>query len=220
MYRKVVTILSHPQLLRTKSAALPAFASWSESDQSAIQDLKDTFTVLEGYGLAAPQIGIPKRIIAINMSALGVGDGHVVMINPELELSGETQRNEEACFSVPHISAQVNRSQRCKVSYISEDGSPASLELEGFPAACLQHEVDHLDGLTYLNRVNSAWRGILLNKIRKTEKKKIAAKKAAQQEFDREHRELMGLEPKKTGHSRKRKPKPRKKRPSRSKKRK
>ena len=219
MYRKVVTILTHPQLLRRKATAFPPFEVWGDAEKSTIQDLKDTFTVLQGYGLAAPQIGLSRRAVIVNLSALGVGSDAVVMINPQLELSGELQRNEEACFSVPHVSAYVNRPLKCRVTYTSEDGAHEALELEGFPAACLQHEVDHLDGLTYLNRINSAWRSILQNKIRKKEKKKQAAQKAAREEFDREHRELMGLDQKKTGHSRKRKPKARKKRLSKSKKR-
>ena len=218
MYRKVVTILTHPQTLRKKASSFSPFGQWSDLEHQTIQDLKDTFTVLQGYGLAAPQIGISKRAVIVNLASLGVRDEVVIMVNPEIETYGEDQRNREACFSVPHISAYVNRPMCCRVKYTTESGSEDIIEPEGFPAACLQHEVDHLDGRTYLDRINSAWRGILKNKIRKIEKKRKTEEAAAKEEFEREHREIMGMSQKKTGHSKKRKPKPRKKRPSRSKK--
>ncbi len=220
MYRKVITILTHPRTLRKKAVAFPAFNDLTAEDHSHLQDLKDTFAVLQGYGLAAPQIGISKRAIIVNLSALGVGNGPALMINPTLEVFGDVQRNEEACYSVPHISAQVRRPVGCKVEYVDESGQENVLELEGFPAACLQHEVDHLDGKIYLDRVGSAWRTLLMNKVRKIEKRKKEKEKAAKEEFEREHRELMGITEKKTTHSRKRKPKKRKKRLSKSKKRK
>jgi len=182
-------------------------------------DLRDTFSVLQGYGLAAPQIGISKRAVIVNLSALGLGEGDLVMINPEIETSGDEQRNQESCFSVPYISAHVRRPLNCNIRYMTEKGEQSVIDLSGFPAACLQHEIDHLDGKVYLDRIGSAWRNILKNKIKKIDKKKKAAAQAIKEEFEREHQEIMGATIKKTGHSRKRKPKPRKKRPSRSKKR-
>ena len=206
MYRKVVTILTHPQTLRKKASSFSPFEQWSDLERQTIQDLKDTFTVLQGYGLAAPQIGISKRAVIVNLASLGVRDEVVVMINPEIHAYGDDQRNREACFSVPHISAYVNRPMHCRVKYTTESGTEDTIELEGFPAACLQHEVDHLDGRTYLDRISSAWRGILKNKSRKIEKKRKAEQAAAKEEFEREHREIMGTSQKKTGHSKKRKP--------------
>ena len=219
MYRKVRTILTHPQFLRKKSAPFSVRAEWKQQDHEDIADLKDTFSVLQGYGLAAPQIGISKRVVIISLSALGLGEGDLVMINPEMQTSGDEQRNQESCFSVPHISAYVRRPLNCSIKFTTESGEQSTLDLSGFPAACLQHEIDHLDGKVYLDRIGSAWRSILKNKIRKIEKKKRADKLAAKEEFEREHLEIMGTAKKKTGHSRKRKPKARKKRPSRSKKR-
>ena len=94
------------------------------------------------------------------------------------------------------------------------------MELEGFPAACLQHEVDHLDGTLYIDRVGRVYRGMLLKKCRKIQKRQLEAEKAAREEFERDHGEFFGDSRKaKKTHTRKRKPKPRKKRPNRSKKR-
>ncbi len=219
MYRKVRTILTHPQSLRKKSVPFAPHTEWSQQDHQDVADLKDTFSVLQGYGLAAPQIGISKRAVIVSFSALGLGEGDLVMINPQMQTFGDEQRNQESCFSVPHISAYVRRPLNCVIEYTTELGEQSVLELSGFPAACLQHEIDHLDGKVYLDRIGSAWRNILRNKIKKIEKKKKAEERAAKEEFEREHQEIMGVVKKKTGHSRKRKPKTRKKRPSRSKKR-
>lgn len=220
MYKNVVTILTNPALLRTESDPFPPRESWTEYDHKVVQDLLDTFNVLQGYGLAAPQIGYLKRAIVVDTRALGIGEHTLLMINPQQELSEDVQRNKEACFSVPHVSASVTRAQSCTVKYLDVNGEEQSITASGFPAACLQHEIDHLDGKTYLDRIGSAWRNMLKNKIRKTEKKRVAKEREAQEEFDREHAAYTGNASQKTKitHSRKRKPKARKKRPSRSKK--
>ena len=223
MRKNIITVLSHPAALRRKCSHFPPIEEFADIDKAAIQDLKDTFDVTQGYGLSLPQIGTAKRAIVVNFSALGLDElgTAVVMINPEIETLGPTSRFEESCFSVPHISAHVTRYTSAIVRYTSESGQLCKLDLTGFPAVCLQHEIDHLDGLTFLNRVGTAWRSILLKKIKKIEKRNRAEEQSVKDDFDQEHREIMGLSPKKkTGHSSKRKPKTRKKRPNRSKKRK
>lgn len=222
MYRNVITVLSGPAALRKKSVLFPDFENFSDHHRSALDDLKDTFEVLQGYGLALPQIGIAKRALIVNFSAMGL-EGHgtsTVMINPKIEVSGDAQRGEESCFSVPHISAKVSRYSSALVEYTSEFDEKCKVELHGFPAVCLQHEVDHLDGLTYLNRIPHVSRSILVKKMRKIDKRIKDHERTAKEEFEKEHREIMGLAVKtsKTGYSKKRKPKARKKRLSKSKK--
>lgn len=215
-------MLNGPATLRRRSILFPDVDEFSDVHHSALDDLKDTFEVLQGYGLALPQIGIAKRALIVNFTAMGLEgyDSSIVMINPEIEVSGDIRRGEEACFSVPHISAKVNRYDSALVKYTSELGEKHELKLHGFPAICLQHEIDHLDGLTYLNKISSAWRSILVKKIQKIEKRIKDDERTTREEFEKEHREIMGLAPKvsKTGHSKKRKPKARKKRQNKSKK--
>ena len=216
-----MTVLDHDRALRKKSTKLPPLDSWTEKDHKCIKDLQDTFSVLEGYGLAAPQIGIFKRVIIVNFQALGLeGESATeIIINPKIETYGEIQRNEEACFSVPHISARVKRPMSCRVEYTSISGKPKTIELSGFPSACLQHEIDHLDGRLYIDTVSPMWRSMLVKKVQKIEKKISATKSALKEEFEKEHRELQGeRKEKKTGYSKKRKPSPRKKRVKKSKK--
>lgn len=220
MYRKPLTVLDSRLTLRKKSSPFPPPSEMSDQDWSEIQDLQDTFNVLEGYGLALPQLGILKRGVIVNFSALGLPDmlTSEVMINPELETWGEDQRNEEACFSVPHISAFVRRPTSCRVRYTNLQGELKTIELEGFPAACLQHEIDHLDGVLYIDKAGRVYAGMLLKKCLKAEKKLQKEKEAARLEFENEHRELMGFTKTKTTSTRKRASKKRKKRPNRSKK--
>lgn len=224
MYKHLVTVLNGNRALRTRSKEFSDFGSWSDDEKKCIKDLQDTFNVLEGYGLAAPQIGVFKQAVIINFRALGVEDESLgsaeLIVNPKIETFGESQVNEEACFSVPHVSAKVKRPMSCRVEYTSGTGGSKTIELSGFPAACLQHELDHLAGKLYLDRIGSISRSMKMKKILKIESKINAEKKALKEDFEREHREIsQGVSTKKTTHSKKRKPKRRKKRVKQSKKR-
>lgn len=223
MYRKPLTIISNKSTLRKKSKDFDFFnGNLSEEDKASLHDLQDTFNVLEGYGLALPQIGIQKRAVVVNLTLLGV-EGHSnseVMVNPILETWGDDQRNMEACFSVPHVSAPVTRPKNCRVSYKDVTGKDKSIEVSGYASACLQHEIDHLDGILYIDRLGRVYSQMLVKKALKEEKKIIRAKELARLEFENEHREIDGKASKKTTHSKKRQAKARKKRPRRSKKKK
>lgn len=224
MYRKILNILDHSRELRQKSESFPQYDQWSDSEKSTLVDLSDTFNVSQGLGLAAPQIGIKKRAIIISPSRLQMDSDveSLVLINPTIEVYGETESGPEACFSVPGTLGNVTRQQSCKVSYTSIDGQKRVLEAEGFPAVCLQHEIDHLDGILYVDRMGPLSRKMLLKRLRKADARKKQAAKLAKASFDRDHNFLPddSLEKKKTTHSKKRKPKARKPRPKKSKKRK
>ena len=155
MYRKILNILDHSKELRQKSESFPRYDQWSDSEKSVLVDLSDTFNVSQGLGLAAPQIGIKKRVIIISPSRLQMDKDveSLILVNPTIEISGETESGPEACFSVPGTLGIVTRQQSCKVSYVSIDGQERVLEAEGFPAVCLQHEIDHLDGILYVDRM-------------------------------------------------------------------
>ena len=196
MFRKVVTTLDLKDQLELKkvSAPFPPYASWTDKDRQATTDLYETFDVLDGYGLAAPQIGIHKRAIVVNLEKLGIDTpiAKVVMINPALETWGPMQKNEEACFSVPHVSARVNRPTHCKVTYQDLEGNEKVVQASGYASACLQHEVDHLDGVLYIDRLPQVSASMLLKKSRKIEKKRSEARNAARVAFEREHSQIMG----------------------------
>ena len=182
-----------------------------------INDLYDSFRVLEGYGLAAPQIGIFKRAIVIGPRNLGINDEEVLlMLNPSVTLLGEEELFKEACFSVPYVDAFVKRSNKCVVTYTSDKGEKGSLELVGLPAACVQHEIDHLDGTLYIDRLSRLKRQILLKKIKKIEKHEKKIMQEKRREFMEDHESLQyGYDAEKktkTTYSKKRKIKARRKR--------
>ena len=113
-----------------------------------INDMLDTMYEAMGVGLAAPQVGILKRIVVID-----VGEGPIVLINPEiLETSGE-QTGEEGCLSVPGKSGLVTRPNHVKVKALNEDMEEIELEGEGLLARAFCHEIDHLDGKMYVRLV-------------------------------------------------------------------
>lgn len=113
-----------------------------------INDMLDTMYEAMGVGLAAPQVGILKRIVVID-----VGEGPIVLVNPEiLETSGE-QTGEEGCLSVPGKSGQVTRPNYVKVRALNEDMEEVELEGEGLLARAFCHEIEHLDGKLYVDLV-------------------------------------------------------------------
>lgn len=195
MFRKIVTNLDLKGRMELKkvSKPFPAYDSWTEKDRQDMTDLYETFDVLEGYGLAAPQIGIHKRAIVVNLEKLGVesASSKVMMINPVLEVWGDLQKNEEACFSVPNVSARVERPSSCKVTYQDLDGNEQNVQVNGYAAACLQHEVDHLDGILYVDRLPRVKASMLSKKSKKIEKKRTEAREAARIAFEKEHSQIM-----------------------------
>lgn len=125
-----------------------------------IEDLKSTLEDGIGLGIAAPQIGINKRIIVVGAKKEDIKYNNAedipqtAMINPKWQkLSDETDIQFEGCLSVPSISGKVERYKNIKLEYYNENGNKIELELNGFFARLIQHECDHLDGFTLLNKV-------------------------------------------------------------------
>ena len=116
-----------------------------------IDDMLETMYEANGVGLAAPQVGILKRIVVID-----VGEGPIVMINPEIiEAHGE-QTGDEVCLSVPGKAGQVTRPNYVKARFMGEDMNEYEIEGEELLARCICHELDHLDGHLYVEKVEGA----------------------------------------------------------------
>ncbi len=113
-----------------------------------IQDMKDTMYHAEGVGLAAPQIGILKRIVVID-----VGNGPIVLINPEIVNVQGSQIDLEGCLSVPGVQGKVERPQKVTVKALNEKGEMFELEGEGLLARAFCHEIDHLNGTLFIDKV-------------------------------------------------------------------
>lgn len=116
-----------------------------------IEDMLDTMYDAQGVGLAAPQVGVLRKIVVIDVSE--EGDDPIILINPEIvETSGE-QKGQEGCLSVPNKAGIVTRANYAKVKALDENMHEITVEGEGLLARALQHEIDHLSGVLYVTKV-------------------------------------------------------------------
>ncbi len=113
-----------------------------------IDDMLDTMYQAEGVGLAAPQVGVLRRIVVID-----VGEGPIVLVNPEIVFSEGEQTGSEGCLSVPGQAGQVTRPDHVRVSALDRDMNPVEVEGTELLARALCHELDHLDGIVYVTKV-------------------------------------------------------------------
>jgi peptide deformylase len=135
--------------------------------QTLVDDMIDTMYAAPGIGLAAPQIGVPLRIFVVDLSVGRNAADLMVFINPEfVELEG-VQLEEEGCLSVPGFNATVARPRRAVVRGIDRDGVERTVEGTDLLARAFQHEMDHLDGKLFLDRVRGIKRDLIVKKIRK-----------------------------------------------------
>jgi peptide deformylase len=158
-----VRILGDP-VLREK--AVPV-AQISDQTRQLIRDMFETMYAEEGVGLAAPQVGVSERIIVVDPHNDEVAA--FALINPEiLEASKETEKGEEGCLSIPGLRDLVERSVRVVVRGTTPEGEVRELDLSGLPARIIQHEVDHLDGILFFDRLSPLKRKLLLARWQKT----------------------------------------------------
>jgi peptide deformylase len=123
-----------------------------------------------GIGLAAPQVNVGLRFFVVDLMP---GDKHapIVLINPEiLRVSEEWATREEGCLSLPNQYADVSRPAMVRVSYSDLDGKRSEIDAEGLMAACLQHEIDHLDGILFVDHISLLKRNMLMRKLAKEQK--------------------------------------------------
>lgn len=128
-----------------------------------IRDMAETMYTAPGVGLAAPQVGVSKRIIIID----GEEEGLIVLINPTMVKSEGEVRAEEGCLSIPGVYSEVKRSSKVTVKALNESGEPIKITKEGLLARALQHEIDHLEGILFVDRIGKVKRQLLLNKLKK-----------------------------------------------------
>ncbi|MEA2087428.1 MAG: peptide deformylase [Candidatus Caldatribacteriota bacterium] len=128
-----------------------------------IKDMAETMYADSGVGLAAPQVGVSKRIILVD----GEEDGLIVLINPIITQSEGEVVEEEGCLSIPGVYSKVRRSSKVTIKALNENGDPIEITKEGLTARAFQHEIDHLDGILFIDRIGRMERQILLNKLKK-----------------------------------------------------
>jgi peptide deformylase len=138
------------------------------------QDMAESMYAAEGIGLAAVQIGVPKRVIVMDLDQKDAKNGKKswrVFINPKiLWASKELATFEEGCLSVPDIWDDVERPARIRAEYLDLDGKRIEIEAEGMLATCLQHEMDHLEGVLFIDHFSRLKRNMAIKKLTKAKK--------------------------------------------------
>ncbi len=164
-------IITYPDpVLRKKSEPVEKV---DKEIKQLIEDMTETMYASRGIGLAAIQIGVLKRVILVN-----VGEGLVLLVNPEiLEDEGETQM-EEGCLCLPGVMLEVKRSEKVKVKGLNRKGEEIIIHAEGLLARALQHEIDHLKGVLIIDKISKIKRELVTSKLKKEAKERVAAEKS------------------------------------------
>lgn len=146
--------------------ALPVTA-FDDRLHQLLRDMAETMYAAPGVGLAAPQIGVPLRVFVIDVTAGRQPGGLVEMVNPEFAACEGMQMEEEGCLSLPGFNATVVRPARAVVKGFDRDGRPQTIEGTGLLARALQHEMDHLDGSLFVDRLRGIRRDLIVRKVQK-----------------------------------------------------
>ena len=156
-------ILQHPERrLRIKASVVEHF---DEKLADQAEKMLATMYDAKGIGLAGTQVDFHQRLIVIDVSENR--DSPMTLVNPQIELIGETVPNEEGCLSIPGVHESVKRNDRINVSAQSTDGSSIEMEAEDLLAICIQHECDHLDGILFIDHLSSLKRKRINEQLKK-----------------------------------------------------
>ena len=157
-------ILTEPnELLRQKS--LPVDKVDAEL-QNLMNDMLDTMYAAPGIGLAAIQVGVPKRVIVLDIAPKDKPKNPMFFVNPEIiETSRNISTYEEGCLSVPGQFAEINRPEKCHIKYLDYYGQPKELRAEGMLATCIQHEIDHLEGILFIDYLSKLKKSMIVKKL-------------------------------------------------------
>ena len=139
--------------------------------RTLMDDMLETMHVANGIGLAAPQIGIAKRVIVIDVAREEEAPRPLRMANPEIIwASDDDEMHEEGCLSLPEHYSEVVRPSAVKVRYIDHENEIREIDAEGIMSVCVQHEMDHLDGVLFVDHISALKRNMILRKLTKQKK--------------------------------------------------
>ena len=162
----VKTILIEPnKLLRQVSKPVERV---TKEEQNLMDDMLDTMYAANGIGLAAIQIGVPKRIIVMDIGKDKSQKEPRFFVNPVIKNKDVLKSTyEEGCLSVPDQFAEIDRPKKCEVEYLDYDGEKKLLKAEGLLATCIQHEMDHLEGVLFIDYLSKLKKSMILKKLSK-----------------------------------------------------
>ena len=162
-------ILIEPnKVLRQKSLLVEQV---DEELQQLMNDMVETMYAAPGIGLAAIQVGIPKRVLVLDISRKEGLKKPMYFVNPEvIEKSKNLSTYEEGCLSVPGQFAEIDRPDRCHIKYLDYNGNHKELKSEGLLATCIQHEIDHLEGILFIDYLSNLKKSMIIKKLSKQKK--------------------------------------------------
>lgn len=160
-------ILKYPDPF-LKTTAEPV-AEVDDSIRGLIDSMTATMYAARGIGLAAVQVGVAKRVVVLDVPTDDAerGENLVALVNPRITASSGTTRYEEGCLSVPGITADVTRADNITVEALDRDGREISIEASGLFAIAIQHEIDHLEGILFIDRLSRLKRDLVKRKLKK-----------------------------------------------------
>ena len=162
-------ILTEPDpILRQKSQPIDKV---DDLTRKLIDDMLETMYLDPGIGLAAIQIGVPKRIIVLDISKDPEKKEPMYFVNPVIVSTSKNNITyEEGCLSVPGQFAEIDRADRCHVKYLDYNGNHKELKSEGLLATCIQHEIDHLEGILFIDYLSNLKKSMIIKKLSKQKK--------------------------------------------------
>ncbi len=168
----IKTILTEPnRILRQISKSVTQVG---KNEQKLMDDMLETMYAANGIGLAAIQIGVPKRIIVMDLSKDENKKEPRYFVNPVIKNKNEINSTyEEGCLSVPNQFAEIDRPKECEVEYLDYNGKKSFLKAEGLLATCIQHEMDHLEGILFIDYLSKLKKSIIIKKLSKNKSRRI-----------------------------------------------
>ena len=168
----VKTIITEPnKILRQISKPVNIVG---KDEQSLMDDMLETMYAADGIGLAAIQIGIPKRIIVMDISWTKGEKKPMYFVNPVIkDKDNDKSIYEEGCLSVPNQFAEIERPKNCEVEYLNYKGEKKLLKAEGLLATCIQHEMDHLEGILFIDYLSKLKKSMIIKKLLKNRPDRI-----------------------------------------------
>tara|TARA_B100000029_G_scaffold348175_1_gene340546 strand:+ start:2258 stop:2782 length:525 start_codon:yes stop_codon:yes gene_type:complete len=162
-------ILTEPnKILRSKSLRVEKV---DEELQKLMDDMLETMYAAPGIGLAAIQVGVPKRVIVLDIAPKDGPRNPMYFINPEIIKKSETNSTyEEGCLSVPGQFAEIDRPDKCQIKFLDYYGQPKEIQAEGMLATCIQHEMDHLEGILFIDYLSKLKKTMIVKKLSKQKK--------------------------------------------------
>ena len=162
-------ILTEPnEILRQKSLPVEMV---DKDLQNLMDDMLETMYAAPGIGLAAIQVGIPKRVIVLDIAQKEGTRKPIFLVNPEIiQKSKNNSTYEEGCLSVPGQFAEIDRPDRCYIKYLNYHGEKKEIKAEGMLSTCIQHEMDHLEGILFIDYLSKLKKTMIIKKLSKQKK--------------------------------------------------